>query len=100
MKNKSFLSLVALNLMLLGVLLFCTFAPEASAQQATNNTRSRGRYGMVSGVVQNVYPGVVYIVDETNQELIAVSYNETIRQFRGLDFRDLKNDAATFRQNR
>jgi hypothetical protein len=55
---------------------------------------------MVSGVVQNVYPGVVYIVDEANQEVVAVMWNETIRQFTGVGYRDLKSDAATFQQNR
>lgn len=97
MKNKPFLSLVALNLVLLAVLAFGSFVgPSANAQ----NARAGGRYGMVSGIVQNVYPGVVYIVDEANQEVAAVSYNETIREFRGVGYRDLKSDIATFQQNR
>jgi len=99
MKNKSFLSLIALNLVLLAVLAYGTFAPSATAQQASTS-RAGGRYGMVSGVVQNVYPGVVYIVDEANQEVVAVMWNETIRQFSGVGYRDLKSDAATFQQNR
>ena len=97
MKNKPFLSLVALNVVLLGVLAFSSLVgPSANAQGA----RAGGRYGMVSGVVQNIYPGVVYIVDEANQEVVAVSYNETIREFRGVGYRDLKSDIATFQQNR
>jgi len=99
MKNKSFISLVALNLVLLGILAYGTLAPSATAQQASAS-RAGGRYGMVSGVVQNVYPGVVYIVDEANQEVVAVMWNETIRQFSGVGYRDLKSDAATFQQNR
>jgi hypothetical protein len=102
MKNKSFISLVALNLVLLGVLAYGSLAPSANAQQQQPAAAGRagGRYGMVSGVVQNVYPGVVYIVDEANQEVVAVMWNETIRQFSGVGYRDLKSDAATFQQNR
>lgn len=102
MKNKSFISLVALNLVLLGILAYGSLAPTANAQQQQLAAASRagGRYGMVSGVVQNVYPGVVYIVDEANQEVVAVMWNETIRQFSGVGYRDLKSDAATFQQNR
>lgn len=99
MKNKSFISLVAVNVLLLGVLAYGSLAPSANAQQA-GQARAGGRYGMVSGVVQNVYPGVVYIVDEANQEVVAVMWNETIRQFAGVGYRDLKSDAATFQQNR
>jgi hypothetical protein len=99
MKNKSFISLVAVNLLLLGVLAYGSLAPNAQAQQATPS-RAGGRYGMVSGVVQNVYPGVVYIIDESNQEVVAVMWNESIRQFTGVGYRDFKNDSATFQQNR
>jgi hypothetical protein len=96
MKNKPFLSLVALNLVLLAVLAFSGLARPATAQTA----RAGGRYSIVSGVVQNVYPGVVYIVDEANQEVVAVSYNEPDKQFRGVGYRDMKSDIATFQQNR
>lgn len=97
MKNKVFLSLVSLNVVLLGVLLFGGLGKSAQAQQVM---RARGRYGMVSGVVQNVYPGVVYIVDESNQDMVAVSWNETTRDFSGYDYRDLKGDAANNQGNR
>jgi hypothetical protein len=97
MKNRQFISLVALNLTLLAIIAFGSLvAPSANAQA----NRAGGRYGMVSGVVQNIYPGVVYVVDEANQEVVAVSYNETIREFRGIGYRDLKSDIATFQQNR
>jgi hypothetical protein len=99
MKNKSFISLVAVNLLLLGVLAYGSLAPNAQAQQAAAS-RAGGRYGMVSGVVQNVYPGVVYVIDEANQEVVAVMWNESIRQFTGVGYRDLKSDSATFQQNR
>jgi hypothetical protein len=99
MKNKPFLSLVALNVALLAVLAYGSLAPTADAQQAASS-RAGGRYGMVSGVVQNVYPGVVYIIDESNQEVVAVMWNESIKQFTGVGFRDLKSDTATFQQNR
>lgn len=97
MKNKAFLSLVSLNLVLLAVLAFGGIGKPAQAQQSP---RVSGRYGMVSGVVQNVYPGVVYIVDEANQEMVAVLWNETTQQFQGLGYRDFKSDIATFQGNR
>ena len=97
MKNKAFLSLVTLNVVLLGILAFGGLGKPALAQQSP---RVGGRYGMVSGVVQNIYPGVVYIVDEANQEMVAVIWNETTQQFTGLGYRDFKSDVATFQGNR
>jgi hypothetical protein len=97
MKNRSFISLVALNLVLLAVLAFGGIGQPAHAQQSP---RVGGRYGMVSGVVQNVYPGVVYIVDEANQEMVAVMWNETTQSFQGMGYRDFKSDVATFQNNR
>lgn len=97
MKNKSFVSLVALNVVLLGVLAFGGIGRTAQAQMSP---RVGGRYGMVSGVVQNVYPGVVYIVDEANQEMVAVMWNETTQTFQGMGYRDFKSDVATFQNNR
>ncbi len=97
MKNKLFLSLATLNLVLLGVLLLGGLGKSAQAQQVA---RARGRYGMVSGVVQNVYPGVVYIVDESNQDMVAVTWNETTQRFDGFDYRDLKSDTSNNQGNR
>ncbi len=99
MKNRSTVSLVVLNAVLVVVLATITLVPMATAQ-APATARSTGRYVLLSGTVQNVYPGVVYIVDDTNQEIVAVQYNETTKSFLGMGFRDIKSDISTFQNNR
>ena len=52
--------------------------------------------GTVNGIVQ----GVVYITDETTNELVAVSWYENQKRLVGLGYRNMSADAAQFGRTR
>jgi hypothetical protein len=55
---------------------------------------------MVHGWVMNCDPEVVYITDESNHEVVAVMWDERVKKFTGLGYRNLANDNASFQQTR
>jgi hypothetical protein len=89
-------ALLALNAGLLAALAYVNLAPKADAQAA----RAAGRYGIVGGWVLNCDPEVAYIVDESNQEIVAVYWDERVKKFSGIGYRNLINDSATFQKTR
>jgi hypothetical protein len=81
--------LLALNAALLVVLAAVTFGSSADAQQ-----RGRGDYTMVAGGVNGSQSSAVYIVDERNQELVAVTFDTSKRTLQGITYRNLAADAG------
>ena len=81
--------LIALNAALLLVLGAVTFAPNADAQN-----RVRGTYVMTAGGANGAISSVLYVVDTTNQEMIAVTYEPSQKQIIGIGYRDLVADRA------
>jgi len=81
--------LLALNGALLLVLGAVTFGPSAEAQ-----VRARGSYTMVAGGVNGSASGAVYIVDTTNEELIALTYDPNSKELVGVGFRSLAADVV------
>lgn len=84
------LGLIALNLALLGVLVFIQFGPEAYGQ-----LRPRGSYTMAAGRANGAQAAVVFVVDTNTQELIAVTWDPNQKQIVGVGYRNLARDAAT-----
>jgi hypothetical protein len=82
--------LIAINAVLLGVLALVSLAPNVSAQVA----RSRGDYLMVGGRVNGADGAAVFVIDNNNQEMIAVSLNNTSKKLDGVGYRNLAQDAA------
>lgn len=66
------MALIYLNALLLVVLGLVTLGPGAKAQAA----RSRGQYLMVGGKYVLNQAGVAYILDQSNQELVSLSWND------------------------
>jgi hypothetical protein len=97
MKKKLPTALLVLNAALLAALAYVNLGRPAVAQQSN---RASGRYSMLSGWVLSLDPQVVYITDESNHEVVAVTWDERSRSFRGLGYRNLANDAASFQQGR
>ncbi|MBL9141590.1 MAG: hypothetical protein JNK53_06955 [Phycisphaerae bacterium] len=91
MLRKSLIPLVLLNAALLAALAAFTFMPQASAQ-----IRPRNNYTMVGGTVNGIVQGVVYIVNDTTNEVVAVSWWENQKKFVGLGYRSAGADAAQF----
>lgn len=83
-------SLIVLNAGLLLVLAGVSFVPDADAQQA----RVRGKHTMVSSRVQGSTPDGVILVDTSNMELVATTWDASRRTLNFIGFRDMRVDAA------
>ena len=95
MKRSSLRSLVVLNCCLLVALGAVTLGPAAVAQ-----IRPRSSYTMVSGTVNGIVQGVVYMNDETTNEVVAVSWFENQKRLVGLGYRNMSMDASQAAQSR
>ena len=95
MRRSSLRSLIIVNCCLLAALGGATFGPTAMAQ-----IRPRSTYTMVGGTVNGIVQGVVYITDETTNEVVALSWFENQKRLVGLGYRNMTMDAAQAAQNR
>lgn len=101
MTTRTQTRLIGLNAALLGVLALVTLAgARASAEASAQPTRARGSYTMVAGAVQGETTHAVYILDSTNQELVALRWNRNNNRFEGIGYRSLQADARTQQQGR
>src|SRR5262245_46412068 len=83
--------LVLLNAVMLAALAAVTVGPRGSAR----NDRRRAAYTVTAGSVKGTDAATVWIVDETNQDMIAIVWNAQQNQLEGLGYRDLAADGAT-----
>lgn len=80
--------LIAVNAALLVVL------GAVSIATAQPGNRARGDYAMVGGEILGGGGGnAVYILDASNQELIAVKWDTSRKLLEGIGFRDLNKDS-------
>lgn len=89
--------LIGLNVALLGVLAVVTLQPGAQASAGATGgqpTRPRGQYVMVSGRIQGGNSNAVYVLDVTNQELIAVRWDASGQRLLGVGYRSVSTDLA------
>jgi len=84
-------SLLALNLLLLGVLALVSLHGIAGAQ--SERPRSRGQYTMVNAKAQGISESCLYVVDSANQELLVVRWDRSRQQIKGIGYRDLVADS-------
>jgi len=91
MKSTSRNGLIALNTALLAVLAAVSLVPVTEAQVPTQN-----QYLAVSGMVNGLGSGVVYIIDtQLNQgALVASTWNHNTNRIEILGKRSLSKDAA------
>lgn len=95
MLRKSLIPLIALNAVLAAALAGVTFMPKASAQ-----IRPRNSYTMVGGTVNGIVQGVVYVFNETTNEVVAVSWWENQKKLVGLGYRNVNSDMQQFGRTR
>jgi hypothetical protein len=81
--------LLGLNAALLGVMAFVTFAAPVIAQ-----FRPRGSYHAAVGSAPGASAGVIYVVDEVNQQLIAFTWDPNTKKLVGVGGTDLALDAS------
>jgi hypothetical protein len=89
MNKRAIRGLIGLNALLAVCLAVVTFSPAVTAQQPK---RAPGDYTMVAGVVQGSPSAVIYIVDATNQELVAIMWDQSRKQMNAVGYRDLAED--------
>ena len=97
-KNTPQNGLIALNFLLLVVLAIIAFTPSSGAQ----SMRSSGQqYLAVSGEVNGLTAGVVYITDTTTNggELIAATWDHNANRIVLLGQRQIANDVAEAMKN-
>jgi hypothetical protein len=83
--------LVLLNAALLLLLGAVALAPSSHAQRGGG--RARGEYSMIAGKITGSTAHAVYIIDTSNQDLVAVRWNESTKSLDAIGYRDLKEDA-------
>ncbi len=89
--------LVAVNVVLLGVLAFVTFAgaqptPPGSTP-GPHAGRGRGEYTMVSGRYSGATTSAIYILDSANQELVVLGWDRSAARLNPIGHRSLADDA-------
>lgn len=57
-------------------------------------TRPRGQYLLLAGRMQGSPPGVVWVIDTVNRELLALKWNRSERRLEPFDIRNLNRDTA------
>jgi len=94
LKNRS---LLLLNVVLLAVVLGLMWAPTAGAQNANqpNEGRNRGDYTMISGRTNSGGADAVYVMDASNQELIALRWDGGKQSLVGIGYRSLSADVRS-----
>ncbi|HNB59452.1 MAG TPA: hypothetical protein PK308_04000 [Phycisphaerales bacterium] len=98
--------LIALNAFLLAGLALVTVAGHVSAQPRNGTpltgvaARSRGDYAVVPGRTQAGNADAVYVLDATNQEILALSWDRNKDRFSIIGYRSLANDARVQQQTR
>lgn len=91
------LSLIGLNLLLLGALAWVTFQPAAGAESAARPgqpARPRGQYVLNAGRMQGSTVHAVYVLDVVNQELLALRWDRAGQRLEVLGYRNLSQDGA------
>ena len=99
MNKTSIASLVLLNIVLLGALVFVTFGGDGQAH-AVNASSARGQYVAVSGTIAGSKTPIIWIVDQASQEVVAVQFDAQSDQLVGFGYRNMNNDAITVEKSR
>jgi hypothetical protein len=90
MKRGSLVAPLVLIAVLGGVIGVQRLSPLAAAQ-ATN--RARGEYTVVSGRQSSGGPHILYVVDSSNNEMIALRWDQSRQMLAGTGYRNLAADS-------
>jgi hypothetical protein len=90
-RRRPLVGLLALNAVLLGVLATVSLAPRV---QANPNALGRSSYTMVAGTVKGQTMPILYVVDESSQELVGISWDEQAKNLVGMGYRNIATDSA------
>ncbi|GJQ30545.1 MAG: hypothetical protein HBSAPP03_24290 [Phycisphaerae bacterium] len=86
--------LVAANVVLLAVLIGLSLVtPAGAGHEAQPPGRARGEYTMVAGKISSGGSSVVYVVDTSNQEVVAMKWDASRQTMTGVGYRSLSADS-------
>lgn len=91
-KRSPMSALIGLNAILLLMLAFVVMSPTAGGQATP--ARARGTYTMVAGKMLGTPEAAVYIIDATNQELIAAKWDRGRKALRFLGYSQIPQPRA------
>jgi hypothetical protein len=86
-------ALIATNLLIAAAIVALPFARSAIGQEG-GAVRSISTYSMAGGNIGGIDSGVLFIVDETHEEMISLMWNEKSRLIVPIGYRNLNADAA------
>jgi hypothetical protein len=95
LKNTSRSGVIALNVLLITILGFLVFVPTSNAQISVSSS-----YLAVPSQANGLTTGVVYIMNTSSQELVAVAWNRNKKKIMPLGYRNLSRDAQTVGGNK
>ena len=84
--------LTGVNLLLAGVALTMGVVGIAGAQPGVDTRRASGQYTCVGGATIGGYTNNIYVLDSANRELVALKWNDGLKQLEGVGYRDLDRD--------
>lgn len=93
MSRTQFFSLIALNAVLLAALATVSLSGRADAQD-----RQRGAYTLISCGVTGTPLSVVYVIDEANNELVALAWDDTSKKMNYVGYRNIAADSMQARR--
>lgn len=84
-----------LAIAIIGALLLLQRAtPAAHAQNQGQPPRARGEYTLLSGRLTIDGPHAVYVLDSSNQELVALRWDQSRQMLMGIGYRNLSTDTS------
>ncbi len=87
------LPLVCLNLALLALLAVLTLAVPATAQNSGQpGARAAGVYTLLAGRSTAGGPSVIYVIDTTNNEVVALRWDQSRQVLNSIGYRNLAAD--------
>ncbi|MCE7974277.1 MAG: hypothetical protein DYG92_08160 [Leptolyngbya sp. PLA1] len=85
--------LIILNLALAATLIVLAVASRADAQNASGPpARARGEYTLVAGKSNSGGSDVVYVVDASNQEIVALKWDQSRQAMTAVGYRAMGAD--------
>jgi hypothetical protein len=90
MHRRSIVAPLVVIAVVVGVLLVQRGSPMAEAQAPLN--RARGEYTLVSGRLNSGGPQAIYVLDSSNNELIALRWDPSRQTLAGIGYRNLSSD--------
>lgn len=86
--------LIAANVVLLALLVGLSMVTPAGAQNSGQPPgRARGEYTMVAGRTNSGGSSVIYVLDATNQEVVALKWDQSRLTMSGVGYRSLTGDS-------